>query len=100
MGVVVAQINRLTALRVDRTRTPGLYHDGGGLYLQVTAGKQRVAKSWLFRFVLDGKERRMGLGSLMDVSLAQARDRAAAARGQVKECIDPIDQRRAGRATA
>jgi integrase len=96
----VAQINRLSALRVDRTRTPGLYHDGAGLYLQVTAGKQGVTKSWLFRFVLDGKERRMGLGSLMDVSLAQARDRAVAARGQVKEGRDPIEQRRATRANS
>jgi integrase len=96
----VAQINRLTALRVDRTRTPGLYHDGAGLYLQVTAGKQRVTKSWLFRFVLDGKERRMGLGSLLDVSLAQARDRAAVARRQAKEGSDPIERRRATRATS
>jgi integrase len=96
----VAQINRLTALRVDRTRTPGLYHDGAGLYLQVTAANEGVTKSWLFRFVLDGKERRMGLGSLLNVSLAQARDKAAAARSQVKEGCDPIEQRRATRATS
>jgi Arm DNA-binding domain len=94
----VAQINRLTALKVDRTRKPGLLHDGAGLYLQVTAGNDGVTKSWLFRFALDGRERRMGLGSLTDVSLAEAREKAATARRQVKDGKDPIEQRQALRA--
>ena len=29
-------IGRLTALKVDRARRPGMYADGGGLYLRVT----------------------------------------------------------------
>jgi integrase len=96
----VAQINRLTALKVDRTRDPGLHHDGAGLYLQVTAGKDGVTKSWLYRFVLDGRERRMGLGSLNDVSLVEARENAANARKQVKEGKDPIEERRVLRSVA
>ena len=96
----MAQINRLTALKVDRTRDPGLHHDGAGLYLQVTAGKDGVTKSWLYRFVLDGRERRMGLGSLNDVSLVEARENAANARKQVKEGKDPIEERRVLRSVA
>ena len=38
---------KLTALKVAREKRPGLYGDGGGLYLQVTA---RGSKSWIFRF--------------------------------------------------
>jgi integrase len=96
----VAHINRLTALKVDRIREPGLHHDGAGLYLQVTAGNEGVTKSWLYRFVLDGRERRMGLGSLRDVSLADAREKAASAHRLVKVGVDPIEQRVAVRATA
>jgi integrase len=96
----VARINRLTALNVDRMREPGLHHDGAGLYLQVTAGRDGVTKSWLYRFVLDGKERRMGLGSFSDVSLAEAREKAGNARKQVKDGVDPIEHRRTIRAAS
>jgi integrase len=96
----VARINRLTALNVDRMREPGLHHDGAGLYLQVTTGRHGVTKSWLYRFVLDGKERRMGLGSFSDVSLAEAREKAGDARKQVKDGVDPIEHRRTMRAAA
>jgi integrase len=64
----------------------------------VTAGKDGVTKSWLYRFVLNGRERRMGLGSFTDVSLAEAREKAAGARRQVKDGQDPIEQRQALRA--
>jgi integrase len=96
----VARINRLTALKVGQIREPGLHHDGAGLYLQVTAGNEGATKSWLYRFVLNGRERRMGLGSLRDVSLAVAREKAASAHRQVKDGLDPIEQRLALRAAA
>jgi integrase len=79
-----------------RTLTkPGTYGDGGGLYLQVRGPANR---SWLYRFKLHGKPHLMGLGTAGDVSLAEARDAAAAARKLVKQGINPIDQRRAARA--
>jgi integrase len=96
----VARINRLTALKVGQIREPGLHHDGAGLYLQVKTGNEGATKSWLYRFVLNGKERRMGLGSLRDVSLADAREKAASAHRQVKDGLDPIEQRLALRAAA
>ncbi|TPV99622.1 MAG: hypothetical protein USCAAHI_00943 [Beijerinckiaceae bacterium] len=58
---------RLTALRVATVKTKGAYHDGGGLYLQVTTGAGGTPrKSWFFRFTPPAvhKERLMGLGSL------------------------------------
>ena len=55
-------INRLSALKVKRAEAPGYYADGAGLYLQVSGGG---ARSWIFRFTLNGRTRDMGLGSLV-----------------------------------
>jgi hypothetical protein len=52
------KLNRLVALRLDKLG-PGRHADGGGLYLQVGSGG---ARSWVYRFKLDGREREMGLG--------------------------------------
>jgi len=83
---------RLSALAVSRARTKGLYHDGGGLYLQVTASG---ARSWIYRYSLHGRAREMGLGSLRDISLAYARIKVAEFRRQRADGIDPIEKRRA-----
>ncbi|MCL2713217.1 MAG: integrase arm-type DNA-binding domain-containing protein [Alphaproteobacteria bacterium] len=58
--------------------------------------------AWIFRFrsPVTGKERFMGLGPLSDVSLAQAREAATAARAAVREGYDPIEDRNARRAEA
>jgi integrase len=89
----------LTARQVETRRLPGLFADGGGLYLQVTASG---ARSWIFRYQLAGRRRDMGLGSAerFGVTLAEARERARAARRLVEEQIDPIDARRAERNAA
>ena len=58
----------------------------------------RQNRSWLYRFKLHGKPHLMGLGTVDDVSLAEARDAAAAARKLVRQGINPIDRRRAARA--
>ena len=82
--------DRLKALQIKRIEGPGIYHDGGGLYLQVsTAG----TKSWLFRYRLHGRMREMGLGSFKDFSLAEARERARVQRQLVADKINPIEQR-------
>lgn len=96
------QIDRLTALRVEKQRKPGLYPDGNGLYLQVTLGADGAPrKSWLFRFRMGGRrERKMGLGAFPDVSLQQARDKANGARKLSKDGIDPIEARKAELAKA
>jgi hypothetical protein len=48
--------NRLSAVEVKGINAKGMYHDGGGLSLQVSAGG---AKSWIYRFMLDGRPREM-----------------------------------------
>jgi integrase len=85
---------RLTAQKVKNLTSPGRYGDGDGLWLQVRDAKRR---SWLFRYSSAGKARQMGLGALPDVSLAEARDRAAQARRVIRDGQDPIDQRRGQR---
>ena len=87
-------IGALTALKVDKKKHPGMYADGGGLYLRVTANRTR---NWVFQFMLNGRPRWMGLGPLHTVSLAEARKRAAEFRLQRHDGIDPIDARRAER---
>nr|WP_281269967.1 integrase arm-type DNA-binding domain-containing protein [Crenobacter cavernae] len=47
----------------------------------------------MFRFMIDGKAREMGLGSCQDLSLAQARDAAAQCRLLLTEGKDPQQER-------
>ena len=64
------QLHRLSALRIAKEIDPGHYADGGGLYLQIA---DSGARSWVFRFKLNGRVREMGLGPLSRVSLGEAR---------------------------
>lgn len=85
----------LSARKVETIRTPGLFADGGGLYLQVT---ESGAKTWVYRFKLAGRRRDMGLGSLSTVSLAEARELAVDARKKAAVGIDPIEAKKAAAA--
>lgn len=82
---------RLTQLKVDRAQEKGVYPDGAGLYLNVTIGG---SKSWLYRYMLAGKAHWMGLGPYPDVSLAEAREKAAESRKTVRQGIDPLAEKR------
>jgi integrase len=86
--------NRLTALKVDKLKEPGMHADGGGLYLRVTA---ESTKNWVYRFMLNGRPRWMGLGPLALYGLQEARAKALDARRLRHEGVDPIDTRRAAR---
>lgn len=81
-------INRLSATGVRKKTTPGRYADGAGLYLLVKGS----GKSWVFRWRdrITGKLRDKGLGPAWDVSLEEARERAARCRQQLRDEIDPI----------
>ena len=84
--------NALTPLKVKNAK-PARYADGGGLYLLVKASG---ARSWVFRYMLRRKLRDMGLGPAAGpdaVSLADARDKAAALRLQAKSGVDPLEKR-------
>ncbi|NBS34472.1 MAG: site-specific integrase [Methylocystaceae bacterium] len=81
----------LTVLAV-RNAKPGIHLDKHGLYLNVSAtGK----KSWLLRFSWQGRRPEMSLGSFDELSLAEARDAATAARTLVRAGINPIEAKHA-----
>jgi integrase len=63
---------------------PAFIHDGGGLYLKVTPS----GASWIFRYSLGGL-RKMGLGSLRDVTATAARELASGYRASVAAGHDP-----------
>ena len=64
-----------------------------GLILVVrTAKSGRMRKSWVLRAVVDGKRRKIGLGSC---GLAEARKRAAEARQTIHEGNDPSSRAKA-----
>src|SRR3546814_5268758 len=78
-----------------------LYADGGGLYLRVRRSQRRHRKdlapptrSWLYICTVDGRRREVGLGSILDVSLATARDLASDTRTAFREGRDPDEERR------
>lgn len=87
--------NRLKPLFVSRYRdkAPGRYHDGDGLYLQVS---RSGTGSWVLRFMVNGKPHMMGLGSVKDFTLAEARERARLQRQLLRgdKRQDPLEVRR------
>jgi integrase len=93
--------NKLSALEVKKVLPPGLYGDGGGLYLQVSAFD---TKAWVFRYMMAGRARKMGLGPVSVkpndklITLAEARSMATDARNLVSRGVDPIDERKGRKA--
>ena len=85
------QQKRLSALQVKNLSKPGLYGDGGGLTLQITA---RGSKSWLFRYMVACKPYAMGLGPTHTVTLAEARQKALNARKLLIDGINPLVEKR------
>ncbi len=76
----------LTAVQIKALNNPGKYADRDGLYLNIT---KRGTKSWIYRYQLHGRRREIGLGSLRDVSLKSARDKASEARSLQQQGVDP-----------
>jgi integrase len=79
-------LNQMSA----RSFGQGKHADGQGLWL---IKRDKVLGKWILRLVVHGKRREMGLGSWPDVSIAEARERAAAARKQLRDGVDPIFER-------
>jgi integrase len=71
---------------------PGRHRDERNLYLEVSATSRR----WLFRFVspVTGRATEAGMGVFPEVSLADARTRAAEYRALIAKGIDPIIAKR------
>ncbi|MBU5636560.1 integrase arm-type DNA-binding domain-containing protein [Geomonas sp. Red69] len=66
--------------------------DGKGLFLLITPSG---GKLWRFKYQFGGKEKLLAFGSYPEVSLADAREKLAAARKQVAAGIDPSGMKKA-----
>ena len=89
----------LSSLFVSRAKAgrgePGKYHDGNNLILRIKPGGRA---SWVFRFSRAGRQHSLGLGSVRDVSLGDAREQAAKHRRTLALDGDPLREKRARRA--
>jgi hypothetical protein len=97
-------VNRLTATKIRGQLERGLYGDGNGLYLQVSAFG---TKAWVYRYQRNGRPRVMGLGAVNTSSVAAARKSLSGARERAQDAhelllsgTDPIDGRQAQKAQA
>jgi integrase len=85
----VRAINRLTAAYIKTCRL-GKHSDGGGLWLHK---RQDGGAQWFLRVIVAGRRREMGLGSLSEVSLKEARTAAEQWRKVAAKGRDPIRER-------
>jgi integrase len=83
--------NNLSVVKVRSLKTPGRYSDGNGLYLEVDSSG---AKRWMLRTVVQGKRCDIGLGSVLTVSLAEAREQAVQLRKIARTGGDPLASRK------
>src|SRR6476646_5709356 len=93
---VARTVHRLTAVGVNKLKSPGIYSDGGNLNFKVAPGGSR---SWVFRFAMNGKTRDAGLGPYPEVSLSEGRVKAFEWRKLLVAGVDPLAQRNAERAS-
>lgn len=70
----------------------GEYSSGNGLYLNVSG---KGTGSWIMRYQLEGKRRRLGLGSVEQVTLAEAGQAVTEQRALIAQGIDPQKHREA-----
>ncbi len=87
--------NKLSAKFVEKKDLkPGRYGDGGSLYLNVTPSR---TKNWIAIFTRGNVRREVGLGSVFDVSLERARERASELRKVAADGRDVLEFKRVER---
>jgi integrase len=84
------KLARLPTRFINGVTKPGLYSDGGNLYLQVHGPR---SKSWIFQYRLRGHQRGAGFGSFFAVNEIEARKKAADWRFKLAQGIDPLEGR-------
>jgi integrase len=87
-------IEKLTGKQI-KNAAPGHHADGGGLYLQK---RESGLGSWIFRYMRNGKETWLGLGSLDTINVIEAREQARQMRQMLLAGKDPAIERRERRA--
>ena len=89
---------RLSALKVSKSTKAGTYEDGKGLRLLIT---EAGSKRWVLRLTIRGKRTDRGLGVVADVSLEDARVKAAELRAAAKMGRDvQLEEKQQQRVTA
>src|SRR5262249_26074105 len=81
----------MSAREVDALIEPGRCAVGHGAYLQISQWKTR---SWIFRYVRNGRARHVGMGGCEYVKLSEARERAIDYRRMLARGVDPLDNKR------
>lgn len=94
VGCGMGKLTSKTVEALAKAGSPGKTGDGDGLYFQVS---RAGVTSWLFRYMLAGKSREMGLGPYPTVPLAKARELAADHRKVRAAGNDPLAARDAER---
>ena len=95
-------IHRLSHQKL-RSLLAGTHGDGGGPYLRVMQGEDdrngapTFTRYWLFRYVRNKVNRRIGIGPLADYTLSEAREKARGFRQALDEGRDPQAEQRARR---
>jgi integrase len=100
MALTVKRHHRLVRAGKPVMKLDGPPNGVRGLYLVV---EHKRNANWGLRFQIAGRTRWMGLGSALlgdGVSLDGAREKAKAARQQLRDKVDPLEQRAAERAAA
>jgi integrase len=93
----------LTALEVTKLVKPGAHKPGrqtdrDGLHLHV---RKDGSAAWVLRYRLHGRQRDLGLGPASEITIAEARRLAAAARALVQKGLDPsLERKRRGQERA
>ncbi len=83
-------VRKLTTREIEGLRKErGTHAVGDNLYVQLKGN----GASWVFRYLIGGKARWAGLGSLRDWTLAEARERARELRKALAEGKDPLAER-------
>lgn len=82
---------------IVRKGESGRYGDGEGLYLMLPP---KGSPYWMIRYTINGKRKALTLGKQTDLSLAEARSEAEAARKKVRSGNDPVAERKLNRPAA
>lgn len=84
----------LSAMDIKRLVRPGRHAVGyiSGLLIVV---KDSGAKSWMLRTIIGNRRCSIGLGPYPEVSLADARNKARRYKEDIRQGIDPLEQKKA-----
>ncbi|HGO5397603.1 TPA: tyrosine-type recombinase/integrase [Klebsiella oxytoca] len=85
---------KLTVKKIESAKPaekPFKIFDGGGLYVLINPNGSKL---WRLKYRLAGKEKTFSIGKFPDVSLSDARAKAAEARKKISDGQDPVASRR------